>query len=67
MGGLAAMIPHPEQEPSKWEYEAELIAKAQTALDKATAGEKVPTKTIEVAKLIIAGATTDDVQQALLG
>ncbi|AYA11475.1 MULTISPECIES: hypothetical protein [Enterobacter] len=67
MGGLAAMIPQPEQEASKWEYDAEIIAKAQAALDRATAGEKVPAKTIAVAKLVLAGAATDDAQQALLG
>lgn len=67
MGGLAAMIPQPEPQPSVWEYDAEIIAKAQAVLDRATAGEKVPAKVIAVAKLVMNGAATDDAQIALLG
>lgn len=67
MGGIAAMIPQPEPQPTVWEYDAEIVAKAEAALEKANKGEKVPAKVIAVAKLVMNGAATDDAQIALLG
>lgn len=65
MGGIAELIK--EEPPVVVEYPEELQKKAKEALDKATAGEKVPVKVIQVAKLVMNKAPIDEAQQALLG
>lgn len=65
MGSIAELIK--EEPPLVVEYSEELQQKAKEALDKATAGEKVPAKVIQVAKLVMNKAPTDEAQQALLG
>ncbi|HHY2940006.1 TPA: hypothetical protein ACV5RJ_004334 [Enterobacter roggenkampii] len=67
MGGLAELLPQPQEEAPVWTYDDEIITKAKAVLENADKGQKVPAKTINAAKLVLAGAATDDAQLALLG